>query len=95
MAASSTAGAADKGHSVNSIAFSPDSCYLAIACGSLLRVFHSPGQLKSIEPFRLYRKYKVAAKIKSIEWSNDSKFILSCLSNYSVVMNSLHHMEDY
>jgi len=69
---------------IKSIKYSPDNVYLGVTCNNMIRIFYSPGELKSIEPFRLYRKYKLDNKIVYLNWMNDSRFVFLGLKDYSV-----------
>jgi len=66
------------------VKYSPDNVYLGVISNSMIRIFYSPTEVKSIEPFRLYRKYKVDHKIVYMNWMEDSRFILLGLKDYSV-----------
>eukprot|EP01050_Picozoa_sp_SAG11_P037295 SAG11_NODE_14639_length_605_cov_0.709486_1_plen_75_part_01 len=42
---------------VRDIKFSPCGCYLAVAAGRKLQVWHSPGKRRDFTPFVLHRAY--------------------------------------
>jgi len=72
------------GNKVKHIKYSYDGCYIAIASDDILRIFYAPTLFKSIEPFRLYKKYKLSSNIININWSYDHKFILTSHHDHSV-----------
>lgn len=69
---------------IKNVKYSPDNIYLAVTTDSIVRIFYSPTELKSIEPFRLYRKYKLDNRIIYLNWSADNRFMFIGLKDYSV-----------
>ena len=63
----------------------------------VLRIYESPGFLKSIEPLILYRKYKAihSQPMVIMEWAPDSRFIVTTSKDLTVKMWALHKINDF
>jgi periodic tryptophan protein 2 len=82
---------------VTAISFSPDSKFFAIACDSRIRIFETPSLKKTFAPLSLYRKYQKehSANVISINWSSDSRFIVSASEDMTVKFLSLHRLPGF
>ncbi|VDN16071.1 unnamed protein product [Dibothriocephalus latus] len=65
-------------HPVSAACFSPDGKYLAVSKNHCIMVFLAPEPSRSVNSLELYRfLYGFQDKIKNIDWSSDSKFIIA------------------
>lgn len=82
---------------VNDIKYSPDGKFVAICSGRSIKIFEAPDISKSIEPMLLFKKYNGAHNddIKLINWSLDSRLLLSCSKDNTVRIFTLFHIKDY
>ena len=64
---------------ISALKISPNNKFLAVGIGKGVQIFEMPNLIKEYEPFVLYRKYTAFHndKITSINWSYDSRFILT------------------
>jgi len=71
--------------------FSPDSKFIAIACGRHIHVWHSPALITQYRPMKLHRTYtKHTDDVTHIEWTSDSQYFASASKDMSVRIFSLH-----
>lgn len=71
---------------VNSISFSPNGLFLAVASDVSFRIFEAPTLWRNFETLLQYKKFKGCHndKIISIEWSPDSRFIITSSKDLTV-----------
>ena len=64
---------------ISGLKISPNNKFLAVSINKGIQIFEMPNLIKEYEPFVLYRKYTAFHndKITSINWSSDSRFILT------------------
>lgn len=63
---------------VNSVKFSPDGSYIAVATGKFLQIWRSPGFKKEYFPFELVRTFAdFDDKVTALDWSPDSNYLLA------------------
>lgn len=60
-------------------------------------MYECPPLHVSIEPFVLYKKFKGehSDKIADLEWSPDSRFVISSSNDNKVIIHSLHYIEGF
>ncbi|EAR81867.2 periodic tryptophan protein (macronuclear) [Tetrahymena thermophila SB210] len=83
--------------SVNAIQFSPNGLFLAVASDISFRIFEAPSLWRNFETLLQYKRFKGSHndKITSIEWSPDSRFIITSSKDLTVQMHNLHKLEDF
>ena len=82
---------------MNDIKYSPDGKFIAICAARNIKIFEAPDIYKSIEPMLLFKKYNGAHNdnIKLINWSSDSRLLLSCSKDNSVRIFTVFHIKEY
>jgi len=82
---------------VNDVKYSPDGKFLAICAGRNIKIYEAPDLFKSIEPMVLFKKYHGAHNdnIKQINWSQDSRLILSCSKDNTVRIFTVFLVKNY
>lgn len=77
--------------------FSPDSKFLAIASERHLRIFESPGTTKTFSPLLQYKRFGNlhTEDIINVNWSHDSRFLLTTSHDMTVKMVSLHKLPNF
>lgn len=76
--------------------FSPDGQYLAVGVGRLVQVWHRPGMSKSTNPLELHRTYgHCHGDIISLDWSEDSTWIVAGSKDLTVRVWSLNSIDEY
>ena len=76
--------------------FSPDGRYLAVGVGRLVQVWCRPGMIKSTNPLELHRTYgHCHADIVSLDWSEDSTWLVAGSKDLTVRVWSLHSIDEY
>ena len=82
---------------VNCLKVSPDNNFLAVAINKGIKIFEMPRMTKEFEPFVLYRNYTSFhnEKITCLNWSNDSRFILTGSKDTSVRLLNVFKIKGY
>ena len=82
---------------INALKISPNNKFLAVGIGKGVQIFEMPNLIKEYEPFVLYRKYTAFHndKITSINWSYDSRFILTGSKDTNVRILNLFKIPGY
>lgn len=81
---------------VRTAKFSPDGKYVAVGVGRLVQVWHRPGLAKSTNPLELHRTYgHCHADIVSLDWSDDSCWLVAGSKDLTVRVWSLHSIDTY
>ena len=82
---------------ISALKISPNNKFLAVGIGKGVEIFEMPNLIKEYEPFVLYRKYTVFHndKITSINWSFDSRFILTGSKDTNVRILNLFKIPGY
>ena len=82
---------------ISSLKISPNNKFLAVGIGKGVQIFEMPNLIKEYEPFVLYRKYTAFHndKITSINWSYDSRFILTGSKDTNVRILNLFKIPGY
>ena len=76
---------------------SPNNKFLAVSINKGVQIFEMPNLIKEYEPFVLYRKYTAFHndKITSINWSADSRFILTGSKDTNVRILNVFKIKGY
>ena len=82
---------------ISALKISPNNKFLAVGIGKGVQIFEMPNLIKEYEPFVLYRKYTAFHndKITSINWSYDSRFILTGSKDTNVRILNLFKIPGY
>ena len=82
---------------ISTLKISPNNKFLAVGIGKGVQIFEMPNLIKEYEPFVLYRKYTTFHndKITSINWSYDSRFILTGSKDTNVRILNLFKIPGY
>ncbi len=82
---------------VNCLKISPDNNFLAVSINKSIKIFEMPKMKKEFEPFVLYRNYTSFHndKITCLNWSNDSRFILTGAKDTSVRLLNVFKIKNY
>ena len=82
---------------VNCLKISPDNNFLAVSINKSIKIFEMPKMKKEFEPFVLYRNYTSFHndKITCLNWSNDSRFILTGSKDTSVRLLNVFKIKNY
>ncbi|CAI5742767.1 unnamed protein product [Hyaloperonospora brassicae] len=65
-------------HPVRALNFSPDNCYIAVAIGTKVQLWRTPGLVREFAPFVLHRTYTGHyADVVSVSWSHCAKFFVT------------------
>ena len=82
---------------ISALKISPNNKFLAVGIGKGVQIFEMPNLIKEYEPFVLYRKYTAFHndKITSINWSYDSRFILTGSKDTNVRILNLFKILGY
>ena len=82
---------------ISALKISPNNKFLAVGIGKGVQIFEMPNLIKDYEPFVLYRKYTAFHndKITSINWSYDSRFILTGSKDTNVRILNLFKIPGY
>ena len=82
---------------INGLKISPNNKFLAVSINKGVQIFEMPNLIKEYEPFVLYRKYTAFHndKITSINWSADSRFILTGSKDTNVRILNLFKIPGY
>ena len=82
---------------ISALKISPNNKFLAVGIGKGVEIFEMPNLIKEYEPFVLYRKYTSFHndKITSINWSYDSRFILTGSKDTNVRILNLFKIPGY
>ena len=82
---------------ISALKISPNNKFLAVGIGKRVEIFEMPNLIKEYEPFVLYRKYTSFHndKITSINWSYDSRFILTGSKDTNVRILNLFKIPGY
>uniref|UniRef100_A0AAV1TXW6 Small-subunit processome Utp12 domain-containing protein n=1 Tax=Peronospora matthiolae TaxID=2874970 RepID=A0AAV1TXW6_9STRA len=63
---------------VRALSFSPDNGYIAVALGSKVQLWRTPGLVREFAPFVLHRTYTGHyADVVSVSWSHSAKFFVT------------------
>ena len=82
---------------VTCMKISPDDNFVAVSINKSLKIFEMPKITKEYEPFVLYRNYTSwhSDKITCLNWSHDSRFVLTGGKDTSVRLLNLFKIKDY
>ena len=82
---------------INSLKISPNNKFLAVSINKSIQIFEMPNLIKEYEPFVLYRKYTSFHndKITSINWSSDSRFIVTGSKDTNVRILNVFKIKGY
>ena len=88
---------------ISSLAFSPSGRHFAVGLGRLVQVWQTPNIPDSnseegleFAPFVLYRVYSGHHEaVQNLEWSNDSRFLLSAAKDLTCRISSLKHEQGF
>ena len=82
---------------ISALKISPNNKFLAVGIGKGVQIFEMPNLIKEYEPFVLFRKYTAFHndKITSINWSYDSRFILTGSKDTNVRILNLFKIPGY
>ena len=82
---------------INGMKISPNNKFLAVSINKGIQIFEMPNLIKEYEPFVLYRKYTSFHndKITSINWSSDSRFILTGSKDTNVRILNVFKIKGY
>ena len=82
---------------ISALKISPNNKFLAVGINKAIEIFEMPNLIKEYEPFVLYRKYTSFHndKITSINWSYDSRFILTGSKDTNVRILNLFKIPGY
>ena len=82
---------------INGLKISPNNKFLAVSINKGIQIFEMPNLIKEYEPFVLYRKYTSFHndKITSINWSYDSRFILTGSKDTNVRILNVFKIKGY
>ena len=82
---------------ISALKISPNNKFLAVAINKGIQIFEMPNLIKEYEPFVLYRKYTSFHndKITSINWSSDSRFILTGSKDTNVRILNVFKIKGY
>ena len=82
---------------ISALKISPNNKFLAVGINKAVEIFEMPNLIKEYEPFVLYRKYTSFHndKITSINWSYDSRFILTGSKDTNVRILNLFKIPGY
>ena len=82
---------------INSLKVSPNNKFLAISINKGIQIFEMPNLIKEYEPFVLFRKYTSFHndKITTINWSSDSRFILTGSKDMNVRILNVFKIKGY
>ena len=82
---------------INTLKISPNNKFLAVSINKGVEIYEMPNLIKEYEPFVLYRKYTSFHndKITSINWSPDSRFILTGSKDTNVRILNLFKLPNY
>ena len=82
---------------INSLKISPNNKFLAISINKGIQIFEMPNLIKEYEPFVLFRKYTSFHndKITTINWSSDSRFILTGSKDMNVRILNVFKIKGY
>ena len=82
---------------ISALKISPNNKFLAVGVGRGVEIFEMPNLIKEYEPFVLYRKYTSFHndKITSINWSYDSRFILTGSKDTNVRILNVFKIKGY
>ena len=82
---------------INGMKISPNNKFLAVSINKGIQIFEMPNLIKEYEPFVLCRKYTAFHndKITSINWSADSRFILTGSKDTNVRILNVFKIKGY
>ena len=82
---------------ISALKISPNNKFLAVGINKAVEIFEMPNLIKEYEPFVLYRKYTSFHndKITSINWSYDSRFILTGSKDTNVRILNVFKIKGY
>ena len=82
---------------INGMKISPNNKFLAVSINKGVQIFEMPNLIKEYEPFVLCRKYTAFHndKITSINWSADSRFILTGSKDTNVRILNVFKIKGY
>ena len=82
---------------VSCLKISPDDNFVAVSTFKSLKIFEMPKMTKEYEPFVLYRNYTAwhSDKITCLNWSHDSRFVLTGGKDTSVRLLNVFKIKDY
>ena len=82
---------------ISGLKISPNNKFLAVSINKGIQIFEMPNLIKEYEPFVLYRKYTSFHndKITSINWSYDSRFILTGSKDTNVRILNVFKIKGY
>jgi periodic tryptophan protein 2 len=82
---------------VTAIKFSHDSKFFAVANGHKIRIFQSPALKKTFAPLVLHKRIHNlhSDDVISIQWSHDSRFLLTSSVDLTLVVFSLHDLPGF
>lgn len=82
---------------VSNMKISPNGKFIAVAVQKSLRIYEMPSLSKEYEPLVLYKNYTRWQNdtIVSINWSNDSRFILTGSKDTTVRLMNLYKLPNY
>jgi len=77
--------------------FSPNGKFLAIGLGASVKVYEAPSGRTAFEKLHLLRKLQDHhfEELSSVEWSPDSRFLITASKDLTVCVHNLHHLEFY
>ena len=82
---------------ISGLKISPNNKFLAVSINKGIQIFEMPNLIKEYEPFVLYRKYTAFHndKITSINWSADSRFIVTGSKDTNVRILNVFKIKGY
>lgn len=82
---------------VSCLKISPDDNFVAVSINKSLKIFEMPKMTKEYEPFVLYKNYTAwhSDKITCLNWSHDSRFVLTGGKDTSVRLLNVFKIKDY